>query len=253
MEYKIAALNANGTLDSIVESLSEKEYENIMENIQRLQTFMLSKEYYTMIVDNIDDALNLIINPMDRSEFSKINRHVYNILGVFYAWIEYYENNLKEIFTPIKRKYYDEYFEYRMMYNLRTYMTHCKMGVTSIQADYDTKQLAVYIEPAELVKNSRIQKKIKSELQIMIDNNEKIELHELLSKFKSMFIKMHKELFKEIIKEAKVILERLGSYIRFEKEKALICNIYEKDSNRNIIYPLSSFIGLFLKNMSAPY
>ena len=40
---------------------------------------------------------------------------------------------IKKIFEPFKKKYYDENFEYRMMYNLRIYMTHCEMAITQIE------------------------------------------------------------------------------------------------------------------------
>ena len=53
MEYKIIAVNQDETIDTIVETLSEEEYIEIMNNIHKLQTSMLSKDYYIVVRDNI--------------------------------------------------------------------------------------------------------------------------------------------------------------------------------------------------------
>lgn len=147
MEYKIIAVNRDETIDTIVDTLSEDEYIEIMNNIHKLQTSMLSKDYYIVVRDNIRELLRFLptIDIRDKHTFATINRYTYNVLGAFYAWIEYYESNYKAIFAPIKKKYYDKYFEYRMMYNLRIYMTHCEMAVTQVQLKFDEGEMYIYI------------------------------------------------------------------------------------------------------------
>ena len=135
MKYKIIAVNNDTTIKTIVAEISEEEYETIMSNIKQLQISMLSKDYYVVVRDNIKELLAFLptIKMQDKYSIDTINRYTYNVLGTFYAWIEYYESHYKKIFEPIKKKYYDKYFEYRMMYNLRIYMTHCEMAITKIE------------------------------------------------------------------------------------------------------------------------
>jgi len=53
MKYKIIAVNNDTTIKTIVDEISEKEYETIMSNIKQLQISMLSKDYYVVVRDNI--------------------------------------------------------------------------------------------------------------------------------------------------------------------------------------------------------
>ena len=53
MKYKIIAVNNDTTIKTIVDEISEKEYETIMSNIKQLQISMLSKDYYVVVRDNM--------------------------------------------------------------------------------------------------------------------------------------------------------------------------------------------------------
>ena len=255
MEYKIIAVNRDETIDTIVETLSEDEYIEIMNNIHKLQTSMLSKDYYIVVRDNIRELLRFLptIDIRDKHTFATINRYTYNVLGAFYAWIEYYESNYKAIFAPIKKKYYDKYFEYRMMYNLRIYMTHCEMAVTQVQLKFDEGEMFIYIEPSKLLENTgRLQKVFIPELQQMYDDGKRIDLYELMEEFEKMFSLMHKELLKGIEPEIQNIINQITPYLRFVDEKAQSCYIYEKETDK-YIFSLTSFMGLFVNKMCNPY
>ena len=78
-------------------------------------------------------------------------------------------------------------------------MTHCEMAITNIEFKFGKSEINIYIEPANLLQNSsRLQKKIITELQQMCDDNKKIDLYELMLKFKTIFTSMHKELLKSV-------------------------------------------------------
>jgi hypothetical protein len=259
MEYKVIALNKNGTIDTIIESISEEEYAVIRNNIHKLQTFMLSKDYYYIVKENIQDLLNFMkkFNPMDNKNkehnFATINRYTYNVIGVFYAWISYYEKNYKDVFSKIKKKYYDSFFEYRMMYNLRTYMSHCEMAVTEMEVLFDTRELFIYIEPTRLLNNSdHLQKIFIPELKKMIEDNKKIDLYELMTKFSTMFSEMNQGLLNEIHPEIQKIIKGVCAHIRFEGETAQQCIIVDKETDKNVLY-LTSFMGMFEHKMFNPY
>lgn len=256
MRYKIIAVNNDTTFKTIIDEIPEKEYKTIMSNIKQLQTSMLSKDYYVIVRDNIKELLAFLpaIKMCDKYSIDTINRYTYNVLGTFYAWIEYYESHYKKIFEPIKKKYYDQNFEYRMMYNLRIYMTHCEMAITNIEFKFGKSEINIYIEPANLLQNSsRLQKKIITELQQMCDDNKKIDLYELMLKFKTIFTSMHKELLKVLEPELQKILNEIKPYLQFTPEgKAKPCYIYEKETDKSI-YPLTAFLGAFFNKMCNPY
>lgn len=251
MEYRIYAINPKGEPEIIEDNLSEDEYNTIMSNIHKLQTTMLSKEYYYIVKDNMHDLLRYIsnINPKDTCAFSTINRYMYNVLGVFYAWIEYYENNFKDIFSTIKKKYYDDYVEYRLMYNLRIYMTHCEMAITNIHVNYDEQSLFVNIKPKKLLqRKDSLQKKAILDLQKMVDENTLIDVYELIIKFEKIFNSMHTELIKGIEPIIKIVYDDIIKYIRFTGDKAQYCFISEKSSDKEI-FGITSFMGLFQNKM----
>ncbi|RGS29174.1 hypothetical protein DWY01_10175 [Eubacterium sp. AF22-8LB] len=256
MKYRISAVDKDATLKTVVDEISEKDYKTIMSNIRRLQVSMLSKDYYVIVRDNIKELLAFLptIEMMNKYSIDTINRYTYNVLGTFYAWIEYYESHYKKIFEPFKKKYYDENFEYRMMYNLRIYMTHCEMAITQIEFWPGKSEIYIYIEPEILLQNSsRLQKNIIKDLQQMYDDNKKIDLYDLMVRFEKIFTSMHKELLKALEPELKKVLNDLNPYLQFTSEgKIKSCYIYEKETDK-CVYSLTTFIETFINKMCNPY
>ena len=203
MEYTVISVDKSGeNIKTLVDSLSEDAYESIMDSVGQLQTAMLSKDYIAITLENIRELKQCMnaIDLADRRSFQSINRYVYNILGVFYAWIEYWESNYKTTFAPVKKKYYDKYFEYRMMYNLRRYMTHCEMAVTQIECHFDKDEMFIYIEPEKLLQHPKqLQKVFIPELEDMVSKSQKIDLGSLISKFERLYTEMNQELLGNLI------------------------------------------------------
>lgn len=256
MKYRISAVDKDATLKTVVDEISEKNYKTIMSNIRRFQVSMLSKDYYVIVRDNIKELLAFLptIEMMNKYSIDTINRYTYNVLGTFYAWIEYYESHYKKIFEPFKKKYYDENFEYRMMYNLRIYMTHCEMAITQIEFWPGKSEIKIYIEPEILLQNSsRLQKNIIKDLQQMYDDNKKIDLYDLMVRFEKIFTSMYKELLKALEPELKKVLNDLNPYLQFTSEgKIKSCYIYEKETDK-CVYSLTTFIETFINKMCNPY
>lgn len=100
MKYIISAVDKDATLKTVVDEISEKDYKTIMSNIKRLQVSMLSKDYYVIVRDNIKELLAFLptVEMMNKYSIDTINRYTYNVLGTFYAWIEYYESHYKKNF-----------------------------------------------------------------------------------------------------------------------------------------------------------
>ncbi len=236
MGYKLATGNDDCSFN-IIKEISEDELNTINDKIRELQKVMMCKDYYMIIIDNIEEWQNALqrYDIIDRKGITTLNRYMYNILGAFYAWIEYNESNYKSIFGKIKGDYYDNYFEYRMMYNLRTYMTHCEMGISQVEIDFDKGEVNIYASPKELLEKgkSRLQSKIKQELKVMEQNNEMLDIDELVTGFKEMFKAMHKDLMAELELGVRKIMNFFASecnptedtFVLSEDEKKIIMNI----------------------------
>lgn len=251
MEYKIVAFDSITNNEYTVKYLNEDDYYNIMNDIKKLQTSMLIKDYYFIVHENINELLKYLpsVIPHDEYTFATLNRYTYNVLGVFYAWIEYCERNYNTLFSSIKSKYYDGCFEYRMMYNLRRFMTHCEMAVTVISINYKTHEMSINIEPRKLLEHkSGIQKSFVPEIKQMVEDNKNVELKELMVGFGEVFNSIHQELMRGIEAEIKPIYERIIENIPFQEGKGQLCNIEEKETSKHI-FPLTSFMGIYQHKM----
>ena len=137
-----------------------------------------------------------------------------------------------------------------MMYNLRTFMTHCEMGVTKMQLDIINNELSIYIEPDRLLAHpDRMQKIFLPELETMVKSGKCIELDILINGFEDIFIKMNRELLNAITPELQDILNGLTPYISFKDGVADSTYIREKETGKHAL-GLTSFLGLFAEKMA---
>lgn len=247
MDYCVISVDKDGNITTLVECMHQTEYDEILASVERLQKGMLCKDYIAIVTENIRELKEYFtrLELNNRRQFQILNRYTYNILGAYYAWIEFWESNFKTVFAPIKKKYYDQYFEYRMMYNLRTYMTHCEMGVTKTRLDIINDQLTVYIEPSRLLAHSeRMQKIFIPELEAMVKKKEDIELDQLVNGFEKIYIEMNRELLSAITPELQGILNKLSTYLVFRNGVADSTYIREIESGKHAL-GLTSFLGVF--------
>ena len=118
------------------------------------------------------------------------------------------------------------------MYNLRTFMTHCEMGVTKMQLDIINNELSIYIEPDRLLAHpDRMQKIFLPELETMAKSGKCIELDILINGFED------------------IILNGLTPYISFKDGVADSTYIREKETGKHAL-GLTSFLGLFAEKMA---
>ncbi len=252
MSYKLVKFN-DDNVRKIVKEISEDELVTIKEKISALQKVMFCKDYYFMVVDNIDDWQRVIqtCDFFDKNSFRTLNRFMYNILGAYYAWVEFYETNYKNIFAVIKSKYYDEYFTYRMIYNLRVYMTHCEIGITQTEINYDKQEVHIYIPPKDLIEKgkSRLQSKVVKELVEMIGENKSVDVELLINNFHKIFTDMNKDLTKAINPEVKENLNYL--YDCLSNDGEIVQGTCIIDSKDKIVLDIQTHINLFLKKMAS--
>lgn len=111
--------------------LTLEEFEELNQNMSLLKSDMnfiylaynLRMACYEFL-DFVDS-----IKPYDKSHpyFAEGNRRMLTILSSFYSFISYWEDRYSELFEPIKKKHYDNHFEYCFLYYLRKVMEHLKL------------------------------------------------------------------------------------------------------------------------------
>ena len=62
MNYKLVYITPKSEYQTYIESVSEEEYEKIMDCISKLQSAMLAKDYFTIVKDNINDLVSFYTN-----------------------------------------------------------------------------------------------------------------------------------------------------------------------------------------------
>lgn len=255
-KYKIMTMDKNENR-KIIKEISETEFFKITDDIEWLKMSMLSKDYYVMLHDNINELLSYIpnVNIKNKYTLDDLNRYMYNVLGSFYALIEYYEKRFSTMFEAIKKKYFDNYFEYRMMYALRIYTTHRGIAITSYTVSFKNKNeatISLFVNPGELLKNyNKFGKDIKNELQQMDYNGEKIEICNLVQGFEEMMSKMQKDLLKGIEVEVRKTMKNFEPYLVFENGNAI--DSYILDENDKVVENITNTLKFFVQKMCNPY
>lgn len=78
-----------------------------------------------------------LLDKFDLDNFALPNAYVGNALNAFYMFEQFCEHYFACFTNDIKQEVYDNNFEYRFVYNLRTYSTHNEMPILKVSGEYD--------------------------------------------------------------------------------------------------------------------
>lgn len=192
--------------------LDKKEYDLIMECHNILGSFNTFCDYYYILEKNMEELLKYlqkvqslefkIKNPIEtHNVFCEINRLMINFSGMFRIFLDYYERFIKETFgdnTEELLKFqracsnnFDNYFEYRFLYNLRHYIVHYNIPITRMNADIKSKKRCFYIDISTLKKWNGWKPNIKSDIEKL---KEDIELEKFMLNVKNIVSELNKEI-----------------------------------------------------------
>ena len=95
MEYSVISVDREGKITTLVECMPQRDYDKIMASIARLQKGMLCKDYIAIVCENIRELREYFskLEPNNKKQFQTLNRYTYNVLGAYYAWMEFWESN----------------------------------------------------------------------------------------------------------------------------------------------------------------
>lgn len=195
--------------------ISDAECCAIKQSISNLKLILSEIDYCLMLRDNLFDEFNDFATngPGADNNFNRLNRYIMNWLNSFYAWIGFHERHYRELFSELKTKYYDTYFEYRFAYAMRKFTTHQAVCVhrTTFDVLKETTRFEIPIE--DILKYSKEMKKsFIEELTTMKDTCAFIDLEEFTKGFFTMFELLQGELWKATIPQTDIECEKLCSY-----------------------------------------
>lgn len=236
--------------------ITDDEVSRIKTNLDYLREVMIEIDYCSMVRGNVLDFLKDTESNGAGTEgnFVRLNRYMLNWLGAFYAWIEYHERYHKTVFSSLKKKYYDNNFEYRFAYTLRKFSTHQAMCINRIHFDVlkESTVFEIGINNILLYK-SELKKDICRELETMADKSNYIDAVDFTCRFITMFEQMQKELWLQMKAS---YLERIHDVLSSVQEKSWpLTESYICDEDGEVNIPVGMSIHQFIdktKNMIIP-
>ena len=247
MKYNIIHF-VNGERVIYKTNVSQDEVNSIAADIKCLREWMNEIDYCSMVRGNILDFLQDTERngPGLTDNFVRLNRFMMNWLCTFYAWIEYHERHHKEIFSTLKKKYYDTYFEYRFAYTLRKLTTHQALCINKIEFD-SLKELTTFqieIENILLYRND-LKRDIRNELEKMMETTTYIDAVDFTCRFIFVFEQMQGELWKSLQRS---YTAKVGSILKLTQDNLmLIVESYICDQEDEFIMPVGSTVNRFFK------
>ena len=167
-------------------------YIMLKHSLIELKEYLLKTENFNYRLKSPLELKNVII---------EVNRKFINFVSMFRTFLDYYEVQVNQIYgnpsDELKEfkskcsKYFDKYFEYRFLYNLRHYCVHYKLPITKITQNVEDKRRVFYIN-SEQLKNWKGWKPI---IKSDIENLEKdIDIKEFIKKIESILNELNKDI-----------------------------------------------------------
>ena len=213
MSYKLAYLRIeNGKqLLKVEKDILLEDYIVIKEANQVIGKFNVFCDYYYMLEQSLNDVLQYILKVSDRNykldspikkhfTIMELNRLFTNFTNMFNNYLSYYEVDIKDVFgenskefkeiKKIENNFFDDNFEYRLIYNLRNYSDHYKIPITSLKDNANNSKRHFYITKDSLLNWKKINKHLKPDIESLAND---IDVLELLNKMKKIIYELHKK------------------------------------------------------------
>jgi len=185
-----------------------------------------------------------------RNIIIKINKLVINFAISFRNYLEHYEITIKELngenskeykdFKKTCSNYFDKYFEYRFLYNLRHYIVHYKMPVSKIIENIEKQKRIFIIEKENLQKWNGWKSIIKKDIENLTED---IDISEFIKSCNNIIKKLNKDISYYNEPEVLGALRIMKKYERNNESPYLVDEPIEKDNkNFNVINMYDEYI-----------
>lgn len=227
-------------------------FSNLIESMSKIQIYCDIIILYTSLKDSIEELSTYLqnINYERRfKEYSKANRLTLNMLSSFYSLIEFCNKNIID-FKTCSHCLYDKYFSYRLFYQLRIYMTHKSLGVTSFKITTNRTNLDVKanINIENIIDYKEINKKFREELTKL--NRKTVSINDYIDDFDNVINELIFIVFEKdqdfILKNLNFIKENIPNSNNSLSE----CYIESENKKKHSLYKsISNFVEFFSKGV----
>ena len=202
--------------------LSEDEAQAIIKSIDVLSKHMHTYFHYQITKRNLFQLLQYIDSCQNRFEYSDIlecNRFLFNFVDTFYSYINYFESQYKDTFQSVKSFFYDYYFDYAFIYNLRNYMIHEDLPVYKERKEIfqDRIENKFIISKQVLLNSSRLQKNFKPRFKKTFININEIDIFQSVVHFSKILLEIQKKMLMVFSKELTEHFMFLKKYVQKEE------------------------------------
>ena len=201
----------------IEKDINKKEYDLIKECSEILSSFNMFCDYFDMLDLNMNEIINYInkikldsfkiSNPIIKHKiFVELNRLMTNFSGMFRTFLAYHERFIKEIYVDEENgdeakelsdfkkscsKKFDDFFEYRFLYNIRHYTVKYKPLITKMIYNAEVKNKHFYFDVDALKKWSGWKANIKADIQNL---KKDINVEDFMNEVKKILAEFKKDI-----------------------------------------------------------
>lgn len=195
------------------------------------------KEY----IQRVEDFKFRFVSPIvNKNVIVEINKKFINFASMFKTYLDYYEVQVKQIYgveseelKEFKKKcskFFDKYFEYRFLYNLRHYCVHYKLPITKVSQNMDDKCRKFYIEKKRL----KEWKGWKSNIKFDIKNlNEDIDIKLFIIKIEKILNDLNRDISYYNTSEVLGVIKIMKRYIKSAETPYIVKQIKDKEGKFN--------------------
>lgn len=166
-------------------ALSDNEVDGILKYTKKLSRWNDLFIMFGNLKKSISDFINYYVSSLKTFEcdFAEASRLVLNITGAFYILIQYSEKHFADFKSRKANEYYDKYFSYRLVYELRKYCTHSHLGIvqTNLHIEKNSSTFDMGLPKDNLINDGGLNKKFRDELKKF--NSKNISINNLIYDF----------------------------------------------------------------------
>ena len=262
MNYKLFYLREESSGKKLYfdRDVDEKEVNLIKECNEILGAFNKFCDYYHLLQSSLND-LKLYLKKVEPFSYKiagpielknviiELNKLVIDFYEMFANYKEYYGvqikhvfgNNSKEILDYDKRcqKYYDNFFEYRFLCNIRHYCVHYDLPITKMEQKISDGKRKFLIQVSELKKWKGWKSTIKGDIISLKDD---IDISTFSSEIESFLKKFNNENSFYNVPELLGAIKILKRYLKKNENPSLVINDQDHPGNFIIRPILNDFI-----------
>lgn len=219
-------------------------------------------DYYAMLdsslkdlkkfIERVEDLENKLGSPIEiKKIIVEINKWVINFVGMFKNYLDYYEVQVKQVYGDDSKeleefknkcsKFYDKYFEYRFLYNLRHFSVHYKLPITKITQNIEDKRRIFYIDKDQLKAWNGWKSTIKQDIRKL---EQDIDIKQFILKVEKILRELNKDISYYNTSEVLGAIRIMKKYVKNKETPYIVKE--NKTNDGNVRFEIKNMIDDYI-------